>query len=96
MLRRRRLPVRSTIGLDRPSLASEDVIHIRTRRESEITVLPQTSQHTAGDGAAVAHSELRCGSCSKSARTSRLRLEGLNYRINGGTDVCSATALAEE
>ncbi|GLU05247.1 hypothetical protein SLE2022_223580 [Rubroshorea leprosula] len=56
--RRRRLPLRSTSGLDRPSSlarqGSEDVIHIRTRRESEITVLPQISQHTAGDGAGMA------------------------------------------
>ncbi|GKU95985.1 hypothetical protein SLEP1_g9271 [Rubroshorea leprosula] len=56
--RRRRLPLRSTIEA-RPStqprcLGSEDVIHIRTRREREITVLPQISQHTAGDGAGMA------------------------------------------
>ncbi|GKV46742.1 hypothetical protein SLEP1_g53717 [Rubroshorea leprosula] len=62
-LGRRTVPIGGAIKLDRPSSlasqGSEHIVHVRTRREREITILSETGQHMASDGTAVSLSELR-------------------------------------
>lgn len=59
----RRLPVGGAIGFNSPtclpSECGDNVIHISACREGEISVLPETGEHSAGDGSPVPFSKFR-------------------------------------